>query len=300
MNYEETYKKGADALDRAGIAESRLDARLLLEHVCKTDRNTLLAHGERLVTEEESKAYFELISERESRVPLQHLTKLQNFMGLDFDVNEQVLIPRQDTECLVEEVLRNLHDGMSFLDMCTGSGCILVSLLKYTNNCFGVGADISQDALDMAVNNANKLLTNVNVVKEDEVDLPLLTEKYFDINSSAVFVKSDLFEKITGKFDIIVSNPPYIETAVIDTLSPEVKDHEPRLALDGSADGLEFYRKIIDGSKEHLTRGGMLFFEIGYNQGESVKALMEENGYTEVSVFKDYAGLDRVVYGYYI
>lgn len=286
MTYRELYEKGKSALATAGIDEAELDARLLLEFVCGTDRNTLLVHGDRDVTPQEEADYIMLLHKRESRYPLQQLTGVQNFMGLDFCVNEHVLIPRQDTEILVEEVLQNLHDGMHILDMCTGSGCILISLLHYSNNCTGVGADISAEALEVAKQNAARLL-------EGEIRIIPDMDGVHEIE----LIKSDLFENISGQFDIIVSNPPYIQTSVIDTLMPEVRDHEPRLALDGSEDGLLFYRKIVQESVIYLKQGGMLFFEIGYDQGEAVSQLMEQSGFLEVRVIKDYGGLDRVVYG---
>ena len=221
--------------------------------------------------------FLQLIEKRAVHIPLQHLTGEQNFMGLDFLVNEHVLIPRQDTEILVEEIMRDLHDGIRILDMCTGSGCILLSLLHYSNDCSGVGVDVSEDALVVARQNADRL-----------------AEK------QAVFIQSDLFEKVEGSFDLIVSNPPYIRSQEIAGLMPEVREHEPHLALDGKDDGLHFYREIIKGAMPHLKRGGQLFFEIGYDQGEAVQALLAANGYTEIAVVKDYAGLDRVVYGTFL
>lgn len=293
MNYRECYEEGRAALDSAGIPEAELDARLLLEYVCRTDRNTLLVHGERDVADEDRARYADLIARRADHIPLQYLTGIQEFMGLKFRVNEYVLIPRQDTEILVEEVLKNLHDGMRVLDMCTGSGCILISLLHYSNGCSGVGADLSGEALAVARENARAgeedalLCEGSAAFCEDSGRAP----------GSLEFIQSNLFERVVGKFEIIVSNPPYIERDVLDTLMPEVKDHEPRMALDGGEDGLDFYREIVRGSREHLTGGGMLFFEIGYNQGEAVRALMERGGFAAVEIVKDYAGLDRVVYG---
>lgn len=275
MTYREVYEKGERALADAGIEEADLDARLLLEYVCGTSRSDLLAHGDREVAPEEQRLYEQLTAGRRERIPLQHLTGLQDFMGLEFIVNEHVLIPRQDTEILVEEVLKNLHDGMRVLDMCTGSGCILISLLHYSNDCTGVGADISIEALQVAEKNKIKLLET----------------------GGAVFLQSDLFENVEGLFDVIVSNPPYIPGNEIETLMPEVRDHEPRLALDGAGDGLFFYRRIVAESTGYLSGGGMLFFEIGYDQAEAVSRLMEEAGFLEINIVKDYAGLDRVVYG---
>jgi release factor glutamine methyltransferase len=262
-------------LSEAGIEEAALDARLLLEYICHTDRNELIVHGEGVRTDMEQQFYEMVIARRASRIPLQHITGVQEFMGLEFKVNEHTLIPRQDTEFLVEEALRNLSDGMSILDMCTGSGCILLSLLKYSNECEGIGIDISEEALAVARENATRL------------------------GIEATFLCGDLFEPLKGcgLFDMIVSNPPYIETAVIDTLMPEVREHEPIRALDGSEDGLFFYRRIVDKSQEYLRKGGYLFFEIGYNQGEAVSKLMRDAGFSHVEVYKDYAGLDRVVKG---
>ena len=281
MTYRECYEKGSRILNEAGIEESTLDARLLLEAVCGTDRNDLLVHGEQPVEPEAEEKYFGWIGKRAGRIPLQQLTGEQDFMGLTFTVNENVLIPRQDTEILVEEVLKELHDGMRILDMCTGSGCILLSLLHYSNDCEGLGVDLSAEALEVAGRNVLKVLT------------PEKAEH-------AYFLQSDLFEKVEGKFEIIVSNPPYIASAEVDRLMPEVRDHEPRMALDGTEDGLYFYRRIIEEAGKHLVSSGMLFFEIGYDQGQAVSELMRTEGYCDVQVVQDYAGLDRVVFGTYV
>ena len=280
MTYRECYEKGCHILNEAGIEESTLDARLLLEAVCGTDRNDLLAHGEQPVMSQAEEKYLNWIRQRAEHIPLQQLTGEQDFMGLTFSVNEHVLIPRQDTEILVEEVLKELHDGMRVLDMCTGSGCILLSLLHYSNDCEGLGVDLSAEALEVAGRNVLKVLT------------PEKAEH-------AHFLQSDLFEKVEGKFEIIVSNPPYIASAKVDKLMPEVRDHEPRMALDGTEDGLHFYRRIIKEAGKHLVNSGMLFFEIGYDQGQAVSELMRAGGYREVQVVQDYAGLDRVVLGTY-
>ena len=280
--YRESYQWGYEELSAAGIDDAKTDARLLLEWCCGTDRNTLLAHDERGISEEEYRRYADCIKRRKAHVPLQHITGEQDFMGLTFVVNRNVLIPRQDTEVLVEEVMRHLHDGMRILDMCTGSGCILLSLLRYSNDCTGVGIDISEDALRIAKENTARILGTQAITQ-----------------SKVILRQSDLFTGLDPKerFDIIVSNPPYIKTDVIDSLMPEVKDYEPRLALDGWEDGLFYYRQIIARAGEFLMGGGMLFFEIGYDQGESVRRLMEEAGYMEIEVIKDFAGLDRVVCG---
>lgn len=280
MTYRECYEQGCRTLQAAGIEEAALDARLLLEAVCGTDRNDLLVHGEQPVAPEAEEKYLNWIRQRAKHIPLQQLTGEQDFMGLTFSVNEHVLIPRQDTEILVEEVLKELHDGMRVLDMCTGSGCILLSLLHYSNDCEGLGVDLSAEALEVAGRNVLKVLT------------PEKAEH-------AHFLQSDLFEKVEGKFEIIVSNPPYIASAEVEKLMPEVRDHEPRMALDGTEDGLYFYRRIIEEAGKHLVSSGMLFFEIGYDQGQAVSELMRTEGYCDVQVVQDYAGLDRVVLGTY-
>ena len=282
MTYRELYEYGKSRLSEAGIAEAGLDARLLLEYVCHADRNELILYADRERNSMEEQFYRMVIEKRALRIPLQHITGEQEFMGLSFQVNEHVLIPRQDTEILVEEAMRHLGDGMRILDLCTGSGCILLSLLKYSNECEGVGIDISEEALKTARENAEKL------------------------GLDAVFLAGDLFGPLADfvsertpdrLFDMVVSNPPYIETAVIDTLMPEVRDHEPFCALDGGADGLQFYRRILAEAPAHMRRGAVLLFESGCGQGEAVARLMQEAGFVQVEVLQDYAGLDRVVCG---
>lgn len=278
MKYRECYDNGWRRLLEAGVAEAQLDARLLLEWVCGTDRNTLLVHGDRELSRQEEQAYDAAIARRCQRIPLQHILGSQEFMGLEFTVDEHVLIPRQDTEILVEETLRELQDGMRILDLCTGSGCILISLLRYSNACQGVGADISREALETARRNAERLLGG---------------EREY------VFLESDLFQRVEGRFDIIVSNPPYIRRGEIASLMPEVRDHEPGLALDGGEDGLDLYRRIVSASPAHLCGGGRLYLEIGCDQGDAVQDLLLRQGFREVHVVQDYAGLDRVACGYW-
>lgn len=298
QTYREVYEEGRARLEASEIAEAALDARLLLEFVCGTDRNTLLVHGDRDVSAEECERYRNLIERRAAHVPLQHLTGEQEFMGLTFGVNGDVLVPRQDTEILVEEVMKQLHNGMRILDLCTGSGCILLSLLHYSNDCEGVGTDLSPQALSVAVGNYERLCEKRPDLKakflEGDLFAALEKRKASDDGASP----GDDETRCPGeKFDIIVSNPPYIETDVIGTLMPEVKAHEPIMALDGGADGLVFYRRITERAGAYLSGGGMLFFEIGCGQAEAVSGMMEEAGFCEITVVKDFAGLDRVVYG---
>ena len=279
MRYDEAVKVGAERLKNAGIEEANLDARLLLEKACVTDAAALYSHPEREVTDEEYSDFLKMLERREERIPLQHITEVASFMGLDFKVNCNVLIPRADTEALVEEALKVRMDGDRILDMCTGSGCILISVLNYSNNCEGVGADVSSKALEIARANAEALFKD----KEDDTKIS--------------FVESDLFENVEGKFDLILSNPPYIATDVIPTLMPEVAKHEPIIALDGKNDGLWFYERIVEKLEEYLKPGGSVIFEIGYDQGEAVSGLLKNIGFTGIEIVKDYAGMDRVVKG---
>ena len=273
MNYTEAFLMGMQKLKEAQLEEAQLEARLLLVEICGTDHNTLLCHGDREVSEKEEEQYRKTIEQRAQHVPLQHILGYQDFMGLRFHVNEHVLIPRQDTEILAEEAMRYLHDGMRILDLCTGSGCILLSLLHYSNDCEGVGVDISKEALLVA--------------KENAASLGIETD----------FVESDLYERVTGKFDLLVSNPPYIESAVIPTLMEEVRGYDPYIALDGGEDGLDFYRRIIGGAQDYLKRGGQILMEIGSGQAQAVSELLREAGFKEIDVCRDFAGLDRVVSG---
>lgn len=273
MKLRDMYEKGIRVLEGANFPEAKSDIYLLLDGLFGYSMTDVMVHGDKEVSEEQICQYEDALSRRVQHIPVQHITGKQEFMGLSFHVNEHVLIPRQDTEILVEVVLKNLHDGFSILDMCTGSGCIILSLLHYSNECRGTAVDISENAIEVAKQNAQALQKEVT------------------------FIQSDLFENVTEQFDMIVSNPPYICSDVIPTLMEEVRLHEPMQALDGMEDGLFFYRKIIEESKSYLIRGGMLFFEIGYDQGVSVPELMKAAGYRDVAVVKDYAGLDRVVYG---
>lgn len=275
FSYGELVEEGQRRLAAAGVEEAAVDAWLLFSYDKKVDRTWYLLNRTQRASGEEQEAYLKLIARRCERVPLQHITGEQEFMGLPFRVTPDVLIPRQDTEVLVEECLRHLAPGNIFLDLCTGSGCILVSLLHYAKGTFGTGADLSGKALAVAKGN----------VEANGVEARL--------------VQGDLFEPVTGTFDLIVSNPPYIASAEIETLAPEVREHEPRMALDGTADGLFFYKRIVQESPSYLKEGGWLCMEIGYDQGAAVRQLMEARGFATVSVIKDLAGLDRVVSGCY-
>ena len=271
MTYREALLSGEKILDMAQIVDAKNDAWLLMEMVCKIDKTFYYVHMDEEIAADEMKEYESVLKKRAERVPLQYITGEQEFMGLTFHVNSNVLIPRQDTETLVEEALNLAKPGMRILDMCTGSGCIIISILKNKTDIKGVGCDISKQALIVAKENAK--LNNVSVA----------------------FEHSDLFENIDGKFDMIVSNPPYIRSAEIPSLMPEVAQFEPIKALDGSEDGLEFYRRIIKESKNYLNTDGYIIFEIGNDQGEAVSNMLTYAGYNNVHVIKDLAHNDRVV-----
>lgn len=280
MTLEEILNKGKEKLRAAQIEEADLDAWLLLEYVTGISRAMYYVRQKEEAAKEQERRYEEVILSRSRRIPLQHITGRQEFMGLTFKVNEHVLVPRQDTEILVEEAFQTVRQDMNILDLCTGSGCILISLASLAKErgirlaeC--TGADISPEALEAARENAS--------VNDVEVS----------------FVQGDLFENINGKYDLIVSNPPYIKTSEIGHLEPEVREHDPILALDGKEDGLYFYRSIIDQAPAYLTDNGALYFEIGYDQAADIKEMMEERGFAGVTVKKDLTGLDRVVYGVY-
>ena len=280
MNITELKKSIADRLSSAGIAEADNDTYLLIKEYTGVIRADFLTDPDMEVPSgADLKGLEEAVSKRCERIPLQHITGKTGFMGFDFYTTPAALIPRPDTEILAEEVLKDYHDGSRILDLCTGTGCIIVSLLALMNDCYGVGTDISQDALALAEKNAGEILGE----KRDRLRL----------------LQGDLYEALSSddKFEVIVSNPPYIRTSDIDTLMPEVKDHDPFIALDGGKDGLDFYRKIIVGASAHLCGGGDLVLEIGADQAEDVMNIMKENRFIDVQVIKDYGGNDRVVRG---
>ncbi len=274
MTYREVFAHGEQVLREAGIADAKTDAWLLLAMACKIDHTYYYMHMEEEMDAEIRHEFEVLLKKRTEHIPLQYITGEQEFMGLKFHVNSSVLIPRQDTETLVEAALKVVQPGMKVLDMCTGSGCILISIMKNAHGISGYGYDLSKQAVIVAKENA----------KLNEV--------------TAVFERSNLFEDVIDeKFDLIVSNPPYIPSDEIAALMPEVAQFEPQEALDGREDGLYFYRKIVSGCMDYLEPGGSLFFEIGYNQGEAVSSIMKNAGFTDISVQKDLAGNDRVVFG---
>lgn len=274
MTLRQALDYGKAQLRDEKFTDADTDAWILLEYVTGITRSQYFLKMNEELSVEMWETYQQVIEQRKSHIPVQHITESQVFMGLEFFVNKDVLIPRQDTETLVEEAVKVLEDDMDVLDMCTGSGCIIISLAKM-KRIRGTGVDLSKQALDVAKKNGKKL----------EADI--------------TWMESDLFEKVMGTYDFIISNPPYIKTSVIQSLQKEVQEHDPYMALDGRDDGLYFYRKIIQESPKFLKNPGYLYFEIGHDQGNAVKEMMEKAGFQNVCVKKDLAGLDRVVYGAY-
>ena len=343
---------GKKILKNAGIAEVDLDAWYLFEEIFGISRAQYFLcarenivgstaqkiavqeqHGDLLESgnalecaelwlKEKLSVYESALKKRAARIPLQQIIGQQEFMGLTFFVNEHVLIPRQDTETLVELVLQEQKDkDISILDMCTGSGCIAVSLKKLGGYAHVEGADISEEALKVAKRNSEEILENNDVNndavnsrteqiqnctnltnnqnKQDNSEERMVSEVRRVSQTGVTFRHSDMFSSFreTEQFNVIVSNPPYIPSAVIEELEPEVRDHEPRGALDGTADGLYFYRILAEECAKHLTPGGHVYFEIGYDQGAAVKELLDIHGFKDTRVIQDLTGKDRVVCG---
>ena len=267
-------REGEEVLAAAGVKEPGYDARALFLFAAQLTLTDYVRSADGEVPEEVRAAFLLFCKRRAEGEPLQYITGSAPFYGRDFYVDEGVLIPRFDTETLIEAVLPRMKRGMRVLDLCTGSGCIPVTLaLEGPGETEVNGSDISEAALQVAGINASRLGAEVR------------------------FIRSDLFLQISGRYDIITANPPYIRSADIDRLDKEVRLYEPRTALDGSEDGLLFYRRIAGDAGAHLVPGGLLAFETGADQAEDVRAVMRDSGFCDLTVFKDLAGLDRVVLG---
>ncbi len=282
-------KEGEYRLSKAFCMDAKIDAEELFCFLAGTDKVGLFLKAEEEVDTETEEKYFELIDKRAQRVPLQHITGEQEFMGHKFKVSPDVLIPRQDTETLVTEAAKIIQETprekLSFLeklkgakewevlDLCCGSGAVGISIMKICSNVRMTASDISEKALKVAETNAKELHTKVR------------------------FLQGDMFEPHEGKkFDMIVSNPPYIKTLMISILQEEVKSHEPIQALDGGSDGLDFYRIIVSRAADHLKKDGFLIMEIGHDQGEDLRKMLRDDGrYTPAEVIRDLPGKDRVV-----
>ena len=280
--YRELYEEGRRILEQAGLPDAALDARFLLEEVCGTNLQTLLVFPEKKVSEEEVNQYRTFIQRRKDREPTAMILGEWDFMGLTFRLNKSTLIPEQDTEVLVETALEELkrrglgEAPLRILDLCTGSGCILLSLLHELRNAGGLGTDLSEEALEAARENAVRL----------------------GLQERAAFRQGDLWEPVGDeRFDLIVSNPPYVPTEVIPTLEPEVRCGEPYAALDGGEDGLVFYRRIMREAAGHLKPSGIIIVESGFDEAPQIAALMQDQKLRGIRTVKDYGGLDRVVLG---
>lgn len=273
MKIKDILNEGVEILKQANIEDPILKSRILLSYILKKKKEYFITHDEDELSDEIYKSFIEKIKRLKNNEPIQYITNKQEFMGIELYVNNDVLIPQPDTEILVEEIIsltKNKTKNLKILDLCTGSGAIVISLGKILKKCELFASDISKKALKIAQQNSIKN------------------------NTQIVFIESNLFENISEQFDIIVSNPPYIETETINTLSKEVR-YEPLIALDGGKDGLEFYRKIITNAKKYLKENGYLALEIGYNQREKVEKILINNKYKNIYSKKDLSGNDRIV-----
>ena len=276
MKIEELLREGKKVLEKNNIEEASIISRILLEYVLKIDRNKLVINKDEEIENNKENEYMGYIKEVVAGKPVQYITNKQEFMGISFFVDENVLIPQPDTEILVEEAIKyanQIKENVEILDMCTGSGCIGVALAKHVKNAKVTLVDISTKALEVAKKNA----------KENEV------------KEKVNFIQSDMFENIKGKFDVIVSNPPYIKTKVINELDLQVQN-EPHLALDGGEDGLKFYEILINEAPKYLKENGKIFLEIGYDQKKEVEELARNSKlYKKIENVKDLANNDRVI-----
>lgn len=309
MKYRELLKEGERTLLAAGVEESGLDAWYLFSDCFAMDKSTYLLYMETELTQEKEKAarkFWKLVNQRKQRIPLQQLLQNQEFMGLPFFVNEHVLIPRQDTEVLVETVLSGEKEfvkkvkedgtpaGRSWriLDLCTGSGCIGLSLAAY----FRKEKNVEEKNRKIMAEGPEELEIVLSDISMEALKVAEENIRRLDLADACRLVRSDLFEALEKEqFDCIVSNPPYISKEELGSLSPEVKDHEPGIALDGGPDGLAFYRRISKEAAKHLLPDGRLYLEIGWDQGESVQKFLRSEGFFHIDVIKDLAGRDRVV-----
>jgi len=280
MVLKEALDRAVDILKSANVITPAADAGVIICHVIKKDRAFIYAHDDYLLQDIEKELFFSSIYERANGKPVQYITGHQEFMSLDFKVNPDVLIPRQDTEVLVETVIESVRqqhgaNRVEILEIGTGSGCIAVSLAYYIKDSIVTAVDISEEALETARSNAAR-----NGVPD-----------------RITFIKSDIFRGLEKKeFDIIVSNPPYIPSHEIKKLQVEVKDHEPLAALDGKVDGLFFFKNITAGCRGYLKPGGLLAFEVGYDQARKVADIME-GIIGDVRIISDLSGIERVVTG---
>lgn len=279
LTLHELISQGQVRLGLCNKTDANIDAELIALHILGYTKLERILNAQEIISSDDTDTFWNYIAKRCSGVPLQYITNEQEFMGLPFYVDENVLIPRQDTETLVEKLIEISRDKQfkNIIEIGVGSGCISISLAKFMPDAHIVGIDISPHALEIAKKNSriNKVESRIKWIEAD-----ILNNYRFD-----------------GKVDLIVSNPPYITTKDCSKLEEDVRDYEPMLALDGGEDGLIFYREITKQAKNHLVKGGVLAYEIGYNQGEDVRRIMDENGFEEIEVIKDLVCKDRIVLG---
>lgn len=321
MTLEELYKQGTARLEEAGIEYPSVDAFYLLEHAAGLNRTSYLMYKDQQVNDRNIAQYMGLIEQRMTRIPYQYITGVADFAGLRFEVNQDVLIPRLDTEILFEQALRCLGKDAYVLDLCTGSGALGISLKRYRPDIHMVLSDISPKALAIARANvehnhmevATRMAGQDNIASpdgaagQDSAADPSHLECGYDLNLGIRVIESDLFDhmsvtdtgsdqkEVVGQFDVLVCNPPYVTDGEYESLMPEVKEHEPKLALTAGADGLDIYRRIAADAGAFLKDGAVMLLEIGCSQAQAVSDLLKEHGYCDIKVVKDLAELDRVI-----
>ena len=278
MTIGEALDWGGRELTEAGIEEGAEEAKILLSELTGIGKLDFFLKREEDLPADVEKQYRAFLGKRKKRIPLQMILGYTEFMGLEFEVSPATLVPRADTEVVCEKALSFLTEGMRILDLCTGTGCVLLSLLEMRKNTSLHGTDRAEDAVELSELNAERL----------------------GLSGRAEFLTGDLYAPLPAgsRFDLIIANPPYIKSEEIENLMPEVRDHEPRRALDGGADGLTYYRRIADGAADYLAPGGLLLFETGFDQGEQVTEILKENGFSNIILKKDYGGNVRVCGGF--
>ncbi len=275
MENSKALAKAREILAAKGVSNPGLDSTILLAHALLVSKDWVIFNPDFKLNEAQQENFFELINRRANRELVSHLIGKREFFGEEFLVTKDVLDPRPDSETLIEEVLKKSHDGCKILDLGVGSGCLIITLLKSFKNSVGTAVDISESAIEIARKNSEN----------------------HQVSSRLKIFKSDLFSNLNRaeKFDLIISNPPYIPAADIEILEPEVRIHEPRSALDGGVDGLDFYRRIAAEAKNFLSESGRIFLEIGYGQEKSVSEIFVKNGFSHINSALDLSGVVRVL-----
>jgi len=305
MTLEELYKEGTRKLSEANIEYPSVDAFYLLEYAAGLNMTSYLMYKNQEVTARNIAQYMDLIERRMTRIPYQYITGMADFAGLRFEVNPNVLIPRLDTEVLFEQALHKLGEKAYVLDLCTGSGALGIALKKYRPDVHMVLSDVSSEALEVARSNIEQ--NHLEIAQQtNAASDPSHLEYGYDLYLGIRVIQSDLFDnmcavqeedgrELVGQFDVLVSNPPYVTEDEYESLMPEVKDHEPKLALTAGADGLDCYRRIAEEAGAFLKDGAVMLLEIGCSQAQAVSELLTAHGYCDIEIIKDLAQLDRVI-----